>query len=30
MYCEYKPLLIGFHVAPPSSVRNAPAAEMAM
>src|SRR6185295_16307095 len=27
---ERSPLLMGFHVAPPSSVRNAPAAEMAM
>src|SRR5579863_6923430 len=30
MYFEYSPLLIGFHVLPPSSVRNAPAAEIAM
>src|SRR5579859_299550 len=30
MYCEWRPLLIGFHVTPPSSVRNAPAAEIAM
>src|SRR5579864_305681 len=30
MYFEYSPLLIGFQVAPPSSVRNAPAAEIAM
>src|SRR5580704_16323938 len=30
MYFEYSPLLIGFHDLPPSSVRNAPAAEMAM
>jgi hypothetical protein len=30
MYCECRPRLIGFHVSPPSSVRNAPAEEMAM
>ena len=30
MYCECSPRLIGCHVSPPSSVRNAPAAEMAM
>src|SRR5881398_2635573 len=30
MYCERRPLLIGFQVLPPSSVRNAPAAEMAI
>src|SRR6266576_3229897 len=30
MYCECRPRLIGFQVLPPSSVRNAPAAEMAM
>src|SRR5437016_3378109 len=30
MYCECRPRLIGFHVLPPSSVRKAPAAEMAM
>ena len=30
MYCDCRPRLIGFHVLPPSSVRNAPAAEMAM
>src|SRR5205823_2213968 len=30
MYCECKPWLIGFQVLPPSSVRNAPAAEIAM
>src|SRR3984885_9346812 len=30
MYCERSPWLIGFHVLPPSSVRNAPAAEIAM
>src|ERR1700722_11150155 len=30
MYCERNPWLIGFHVLPPSSVRNAPAAEIAM
>src|SRR6266516_45562 len=30
MYCECRPRLIGRHVLPPSSVRNAPAAEMAM
>src|SRR5581483_605368 len=30
MYCEYRPLFIGFQVTPPSSVRNAPAAEMAI
>src|SRR6266550_5973262 len=29
MYCECKPWLIGFQLAPPSSERNAPAAEMA-
>src|SRR5262245_36230728 len=30
MYSDFKPLLIGFQFLPPSSVRNAPAAEMAM
>src|SRR2546427_180411 len=30
MYWERRPLLIGFQVLPPSSVRNAPAAEMAI
>ena len=30
MYCDFSPRLIGFQVLPPSSVRNAPAAEMAM
>src|SRR5262249_17727338 len=30
MYCECRPLLIGLQVLAPSSVRNAPAAEMAM
>ena len=30
MYFETSPRLIGFHVAPPSSVRNAPAAEIAI
>ena len=30
MYCERSPRLIGCHVWPASSVRNAPAAEMAM
>src|SRR5690242_4109984 len=30
MYSDLSPLLIAFHVAPASSVRNAPAAEMAM
>src|SRR5512146_1685722 len=30
MYCEFSPLLIGFHDFPPSSVRKAPAAEIAM
>ena len=30
MYCDRRPLLIGFQVLPPSSVRNAPAAEIAM
>src|ERR1700738_1223938 len=30
MYSDRKPRLIGFHVLPASSVRNAPAAEMAM
>ena len=30
MYAERSPWLIGVHVSPPSSVRNAPAAEMAM
>ncbi len=30
MYCERSPRLIGFQLAPPSSVRKAPAAEMAM
>src|SRR2546430_10498984 len=30
MYCECRPRLIGFQLLPPSSVRNAPAAEMAM
>ena len=30
IYCERRPRLIGFQVAPPSSVRKAPAAEMAM
>ena len=30
MYCDFRPRLIGFQVLPPSSVRNAPAAEMAM
>src|SRR2546425_3628788 len=29
MYCERRPRLIGFHDLPPSSERNAPAAEMA-
>src|SRR5437660_5992725 len=29
MYCERRPWLIGFHVLPASSERNAPAAEMA-
>src|SRR6266571_5914575 len=29
MYCECRPRLIGFQVFPPSSVRKAPAAEMA-
>src|SRR5438309_1269253 len=29
MYCERRPWLIGFQVVPPSSERNAPAAEMA-
>src|SRR2546427_6144731 len=29
MYCECRPRLIGFQVVPPSSERNAPAAEMA-
>ena len=29
MYCERRPRLMGFHVSPPSSVRKAPAAEMA-
>src|SRR5215470_7437808 len=29
MYLEYRPLLIGFQVLPPSSVRKAPAAEIA-
>src|ERR1043166_6227887 len=30
MYCDRNPLLIGFHVFPPSSLRNAPAAEIAI
>ena len=30
MYWDFSPRLIGFHVLPPSSVRKAPAAEMAM
>src|SRR5215469_12234741 len=30
MYFECRPLLIGFHVLPPSSLRNAPAAEIAI
>src|SRR6058998_3410663 len=30
MYCERRPRLIGRHVLPPSSVRKAPAAEIAM
>src|SRR5262249_27729058 len=30
MYFDTRPLLIGFQVSPPSSVRNAPAAEIAM
>src|SRR5271157_1633883 len=30
MYSECRPLLMGFHVTPPSSVRKAPAAEIAM
>ncbi len=30
MYCDFSPWLIGFQVLPPSSVRNAPAAEMAI
>ena len=30
MYCECRPRLIGCQVWPPSSVRKAPAAEMAM
>src|SRR5580704_3990841 len=30
MYWENRPLLIGFQVLPPSSVRKAPAADMAM
>src|SRR5215471_1972723 len=30
MYCEWSPLLMGFQVAPLSSVRNAPAADIAM
>src|ERR1700691_4682663 len=30
MYLEYSPRLIGFQVLPPSSVRKAPAAEIAM
>src|SRR5271170_1790641 len=30
MYCERSPRLIGFQLLPPSSVRNAPAAEMAI
>src|SRR5215467_11836498 len=30
MYCECKPLLMGFQVLPASSVRKAPAAEIAM
>src|SRR5207237_5938327 len=30
MYCDRRPLLIGFQVLPPSSVRKAPAAEMAI
>src|SRR5437879_7615485 len=29
MYCDLSPRLIGFHVVPPSSVRNAPADEIA-
>src|SRR2546423_1944013 len=29
MYCECRPRLIGFQLSPPSSVRNAPAAEIA-
>src|SRR5688572_26665934 len=29
MYCDFSPRLIGFHVVPPSSVRNAPADEIA-
>ena len=29
MYCDCSPRLIGLHVLPASSVRNAPAAEMA-
>src|SRR5579862_1677354 len=30
MYCDFSPLLIGFQVFPPSSVRKAAAAEIAM
>src|ERR1041384_1788219 len=30
MYCERSPLLIGFQLLPPSSVRNAPADEIAV
>src|SRR5437763_10512694 len=30
MYCERSPRLIGFQLLPPSSVRNAPAAEIAI
>src|SRR5438034_7878213 len=30
MYCDFRPRLIGFHVLPASSVRKAPAAEIAM
>src|ERR1700740_1654982 len=29
MYCDFSPRLIGFHVSPASSLRNAPAAEIA-
>src|SRR5436853_426459 len=29
MYCDFSPRLIGSHVVPPSSVRKAPAAEIA-
>ena len=28
-YCKFNPLVIGFQVLPPSSVRKEPAAEMA-